>query len=283
MKCFTAGTQIVVGVEFDTDGVFVQYVTVNIEDIQVGDLVYSYDTATGEVSLREVTDTFVRSSDHINYLTILDEQGHEQVIETTDGHPFWVVTDEPDLDRAAREVVLENGTLIYHENIDSGLCGFWVEAKDLKPGDIFLGVNGELSVLVVSSRVEFDENIAVYNLRIDGNHNYFIIAKGNEYGQACILVHNGNGFYTVEFENGMKYHGKGDYERALESAKIKAKEYGTDRIIGPIDWKSAPDTPSSFIGEARRIAEDGGLGKGIERNYNMINSPGKILIETGTP
>ena len=88
MKCFTEGTQIVVGVEFDTDGVFVQYVTVNIEDIQVGDLVYSYETATGEVGLREVTDTFVRSSDHINYLTIVDENGKEQTIETTDGHPF---------------------------------------------------------------------------------------------------------------------------------------------------------------------------------------------------
>ena len=41
--CFTEGTQIVVGTEYDDDGVFVQYVTVNIEDIKVGDLVYSYD------------------------------------------------------------------------------------------------------------------------------------------------------------------------------------------------------------------------------------------------
>ena len=26
----------------------------------------------------------------------------------TDSHPFWVVTDEPDLERAAREIVDEN-------------------------------------------------------------------------------------------------------------------------------------------------------------------------------
>ena len=42
--CFTAGTQVVVGAEFTDDDVFVQYITVNIEDIQVGDFVYSYDT-----------------------------------------------------------------------------------------------------------------------------------------------------------------------------------------------------------------------------------------------
>ena len=39
--CFAEGTQVVVGMEYDPDGVFVQYVTVNIEDIKVGDLVYS--------------------------------------------------------------------------------------------------------------------------------------------------------------------------------------------------------------------------------------------------
>ena len=43
-NCFTAGTQIVVGMEYDADGNFVSYVTVNIEDVKVGDLVYSYDT-----------------------------------------------------------------------------------------------------------------------------------------------------------------------------------------------------------------------------------------------
>ena len=124
-KCFTAGTQIVVGAEYDEHDVFVQYVTVNIEDIQVGDLVYSYDTITGEVTQKEVTAVFVRESDHINYLTIVDEHDNVQVIETTDGHPFWVVTDEPDLSRAAREFVLENGTIIYHENIDPGYQTFF--------------------------------------------------------------------------------------------------------------------------------------------------------------
>jgi hypothetical protein len=56
-------------------------------------------------------------------------------------HPFWVVTDDPDLERAARSVVNENGVILYHENIAPGLNGFWVEAKDLREGDVFLGAS----------------------------------------------------------------------------------------------------------------------------------------------
>ena len=110
----------------------------------------------------------------------------------TDGHPFWVVTDEPDLSRAARSVVDENGVLLYHENIAPGLGGYWVEAKDLRVGDVFLGANGELSMLINAVRVEQDGGIAVFNFTVDGNHNYFILAKEYDLGQTCVLVHNGS-------------------------------------------------------------------------------------------
>ena len=117
----------------------------------------------------------------------------EQIIKTTDGHPFWVVTDEPDIERAARDY--SDG--MYHGNLEITEHGFWVEAKDLRVGDVFLGVNGELSVLVDSLRIEFNENITVYNFSVDGNHNYFIIAKDDEYGQTCILVHNAELYRNV--------------------------------------------------------------------------------------
>ena len=188
--CFTEGTQIVVGMEFTDDGVFVQYVTMNIEDVRVGDLVYSYNTLTGEVELREVIATFVRQSDHINHLAVVGEDGNEQLIETTDSHPFWVVTDEPDLERAARAVVDENGLIIYHDNIEPGLNGFWVEAKDLRIGDVFLGANGELSTLTGLMRVEQSGGIAVFNFEVAGNHNYFVIAKNVEGATTAVLAHN---------------------------------------------------------------------------------------------
>ena len=111
-------------------------------------------------------------------------------IETTDSHPFWVVTDEPDLERAARSVVDENGVWLYHENVGPTEHGYWVEAKDLREGDVFLGANGELSTLVVAERVVFPDGIRVYNFTVDGNHDYFVIAAVNDYGQTCVLVHN---------------------------------------------------------------------------------------------
>ena len=108
------------------------------------------------------------------------------MIETTDVHPFWVVTDEPDLDRAAREFA--DG--MYHENLGVTEYGYWVEAKDLRVGDVFLGANGELSTLINIVRVEQAGGIDVFNFKVEGNHNYFILAKEFEYGQSCILVHN---------------------------------------------------------------------------------------------
>jgi hypothetical protein len=172
--------------EYDENGNFVSYVTMNIEDIQVGDLVYSYDTATGEETKKAVTATFVRESDHINYLTIVDEKGHEQTIETTNGHPFWVVTDDPDLERAAKDY--SDG--MYHGNLEITENGYWVEAKDLRVGDVFLGANGELSTLTNIVRVEQGSGIAVFNFEVEGNNNYFILAKDFDHGQSCVLVHN---------------------------------------------------------------------------------------------
>ncbi|GHT15617.1 hypothetical protein FACS1894170_13150 [Planctomycetales bacterium] len=194
--CFTAGTQIVVGVIYNEEDCSVIYVTESIENIEVGDLVYSYDTLTCEVSQKEVTATFVRESDHLNYLTIVDENGSEQIIETTDSHPFWVVTDNPDLSRAAQEIVTENGTTLYHENLGITEFGYF-EAKDLRVGDVFLGANGELSTLVAQERVTFADGIKVYNFTVDGNHNYFVIAQTAEYGQTSILVHNAGLDYNV--------------------------------------------------------------------------------------
>ena len=84
----------------------------------------------------------------------------------------------------------ENGVILYHENLEPGLNGFWVEVKDLREGDVFIGANGELLTLAAMERVEFEENIKVYNFTVDGNHNYFVIAETDEYGQTCVLVHN---------------------------------------------------------------------------------------------
>jgi hypothetical protein len=168
------------------------YVTTNIENIKVGDYVLAQDVETGEVSLKEVTDTFVRTSDHIRYLTTIDEEGDEQVIETTDSHPVWVVTDSPDLSKAAQDVVVENGTTLIHENLAVTEHGYYVEAKDLRIGDVFIGANGELTTLTGTEWVEYPDSITVYNFTVADNHNYFIIGSLEAYenGASVVLVHN---------------------------------------------------------------------------------------------
>ena len=213
------------------------YDTKNIEDIQVGDLVYSYNTQTGETDLAEVTATFALTSDHINYLTIIDENGDEQVIETTDAHPFWVVTDEPDFDRAARSIVDENGVLLYHENLEPGLNGFWVEAKDLQIGDVFLGANGELSTLVATDRSS--ESIAVFNITVEGNHNYFILAKEYEYGQSCILVHNAKcGGVDTDDQRALR-------ELINETTNGARKPLTVDQAETILDWATEVELPGA--------------------------------------
>ena len=224
--------------EYDADGNFVSYVTTNIEDIQAGDLVYSYNTQTGEVSQCEVTQTYERSSDHINNLTVEDENGIIQTIETTDSHPFWVLTDEPDLDRAARSVVDENGVLLYHDNLEPGLNGYWVEAKDLQVGDVFLGANGELSTLTNIVRVEQEGGIAVFNFEVEGNHNYFILAKEYDLGQTCVLVHNADVLYRMGTSR--------ESANRLARKAAEAKAHPECGIHGvSVSTKPNPNIPSS--------------------------------------
>jgi hypothetical protein len=169
-----------------------KYITKNIEDIQKGDLVYAYDVTTCEVSLKEVTDTFTRTSDHLRYLTTTNENDVAQTFETTDAHPFWVVTNNPDLERVTRNVVIENGTVLGHENIPITEHGYYVEAKDLNVGDIFIGANGEQTTLTATSRKEFPNGITVYNFSVEDNHNYYVIANLEAYenGAGVVLVHN---------------------------------------------------------------------------------------------
>ena len=199
----------------------------------------------------------------------------EQIIKTTDGHPFWVVTDTPDLERAARSVVDENGFILYHENVAPGLNGFWVEAKDLKVGDVFLGASGELSMLTNIVRVEQSGGIAVFNFTVEGNHNYFILAKEYEFGQSCILVHNMCAKVTdaeykvlVDRARAMNNGMRGKYADLAESLRIDSRNLtpseiphvhflGGDNIALNLDgtWKHLPPTNWAMPRKAQEYIE----------------------------
>jgi len=80
------------------------------------------------------------------------------------------------------------------------------------------------------------------------------------------------GSYTIKFKNGKRYHGKGPFSRALESAKRIAKLEGTTYDIQDIDWTPSTSNEQSFRDEAKRLEADGG--KNNPNNYNQIDSPG---------
>lgn len=58
----------------------------NIEDIQVGDVVYSEDPETGQRALKRVVRTFIHEKETLRYVYVDGTK-----IETTEEHPFWVI------------------------------------------------------------------------------------------------------------------------------------------------------------------------------------------------
>lgn len=141
--CFEAGTPIA------TAGG-----AVAIENIAVGDMVWSYDYKTGEKSLKPVTATSVRETDKI----IAIEFGNETIV-TTPEHPFYVVNDEQ-----------------YHG---------YTAAKHLSVGDCIQTADGGYLEITAIEQQTLDEPITVHNFTVDDNHSYYV-------GENELLVHNAN-------------------------------------------------------------------------------------------
>ncbi|NLD45867.1 MAG: hypothetical protein GX660_01520, partial [Clostridiaceae bacterium] len=119
-----------------------------IKDIQEGDLVYSENVETCEKGLKKVAKVFVREVRKLVHVFVDGEE-----IKTTDTHPFWV----------------------------EGIA--WIEAGDLKAGDVLRLYTGELKTIdKVNIRV-FDRPVKVYNFEVEDWHTYFV-------SDESVLVHN---------------------------------------------------------------------------------------------
>ncbi|MDQ0418972.1 RHS repeat-associated protein, partial [Croceifilum oryzae] len=125
-KCFVAGTRI----ETEDGGK-------PIEEIDIGDKVLAKNEETGEIAYKEVEWLFQREIDEIYEIHIGDE-----VIQTTDEHPFWVVGEG------------------------------WIRAKDLRKGDIFETDKGKK--LAVDKIVKKKQKATVYNFKVKDFHTYYV-------------------------------------------------------------------------------------------------------------
>ena len=133
-----------------------------IDEIRVGDRVWSYDVETGELALKEVREVFVREHDellHIETVSVREHDGllhidteRSVIIDATTSHPFYVV--------------------------GKG----WTAAGDLVIGDAFYALSGDVSVVTDLTLEELDAPILVYNLDVADFDTYFV-------GDG-VLVHN---------------------------------------------------------------------------------------------
>lgn len=126
--CFVAGTKV-----STPNGL------VNIEELKIGDKVYTYNEETKEIEEETITNAFGSNSNIISTITF--ENGEK--IQSTEIHPYYV--------------------------IGKG----WTEAKDLVAGDEIFTQN-QTRCKIVKAETNKTEITKVYNITVSGNHNYFV-------------------------------------------------------------------------------------------------------------
>lgn len=135
--CFAAGTMIAIPTELGID-------YIPIEQINVGDVVFSYNLDTGLCEKNIVTKTFFYQTDTLIKLSIEGE-----IITTTENHPFYCA----DLND-------------------------WVSAENLNIGNHVLLMDGTMATIAGLEIVSCDEPIDVFNFTVANNHNYFVSSLG---------------------------------------------------------------------------------------------------------
>ena len=157
-----------------------EYKLKSVAEFKVGDTIMALNHETGQREQKTVKQTFQRQVDHLRTLEVKSEDGSTRTIKTTDEHPFWV----PSADE-------------------------YVEAKQLTPGTKLTGANGHF-ITVTSTRHEpYPEGVTVYNVEVEGFHNYFVAANG--YRGPPVLAHN-----TC---------GPGQFKKVNESMSVVAADY----------------------------------------------------------
>jgi hypothetical protein len=141
-SCFPAGTL-----------VWTEIGPVAIESMRRGDRVLSQDPDSGELTYQLVLDTTIRPPSETLQIHVGDEQ-----IESTLGHPFWVIGDG------------------------------WRMAKELKAGDRLHSVQGGATI----DMIEPGETVEAYNLVVAETNTYFVgehrvLVHDNELRQAMDL------------------------------------------------------------------------------------------------
>ncbi|EXH44715.1 hemagluttinin repeat family protein [Acinetobacter baumannii 1293320] len=170
--CFTAGALI------ETDQGLKA-----VEEFVGGELVWARNDLTLEYGYRPVIATKVTADQPIFHVTVQNEQGQIDVLETTAEHPFWIK--------------------------DLG----WLKASLLQSGMTLLDRDNQ-EITIVSQALISNKLETVYNIEVEGFHTYHVGELGVWVHNAnCCDIKSTNAFvpikpklnYTVDIEN--KAHG----------------------------------------------------------------------------
>lgn len=166
---------------------------VPIEAIEVGDLVLSRDSATGEQALRPVTELYRNEATELVHVDLGDE-----TITATAEHPFWV-----------------EGT-------------GWVDAAELAAGDEVARADSGSATIVSVVREHLQCPVDVYNFEVAEYHTYFVASAGVWVHNACSVRVKG----TTRGQH-RYHANKQLYDRLTDGsayAKRMRKKYGDDVI-----------------------------------------------------
>ena len=168
-SCFPPNTQITM-----SDGSYN-----NIEDVEVGDYVLSYDEETEQQVISEVLETEQPIHYHLYTLTF----ENNEILKTTREHPIYVenkgwASIDPDVTLATHNLVVEQ----------------------LEIGDYVLNVNNELMKLVSLEYEEIPDGIQTYNLKT--------ISNTNTYYAEGVLVHNKDDVIDEVIDDGCDEEGQ---------------------------------------------------------------------------
>ncbi|MBQ4523077.1 MAG: hypothetical protein IJA10_09030, partial [Lachnospiraceae bacterium] len=175
-----------------------------IDEIEVGDYVYAYDTETEENVPARVTYVSVTETNILVH--VYTSEGEE--IKTTMLHPFYVKN-------------VKNG--------EDEEYGIWKASANLVAGDELLTDDGRV-VYVEEVKVErLTESIKVYNLEVEGLHTYYV--------GSGVLVHNQYGKNNISKNNLEKTNGSLSKKSILKKNLLPTT--GKIRFVPPKDWTAS--------------------------------------------
>ena len=183
--CFVAGTLIVTELGDKP-----------IEEIKIGDKVYSENVETREKGYKEVRNIFVKE---VSVLVHLIVNGSK--IDTTLNHPFWVVGEG------------------------------WIEAGYLKAGDKVKLKTGEIGYVESIQVEKLDKPVKVYNFEVADWHTYFVSDIGVLVHNTCMMEN--EGVRQADNIPGRGYH-KEVY--ANKPVKVTEAVDKWDEFLGPGEY-----------------------------------------------